>query len=62
MRKDQIHILDYKPNITNDKAIWMQLILYSFALSKRTNLPLNNITCAYFNENGYYQFTPILLQ
>lgn len=54
VRSNRIHILDYKPdqegNVTN------QLQLYAKCLKKRTGIP--NITCAYFDENGYSQFIP----
>jgi transposase-like protein len=56
VRGNRIHILDYKPekggNVEN------QLALYAKCLKKRTGLP--NITCAYFDENAYFQFTPVL--
>jgi ATP-dependent exoDNAse (exonuclease V) beta subunit len=56
VRGNRIHILDYKPekggNVEN------QLVLYAKCLKKRTGLP--NITCAYFDENGYFQFNPII--
>lgn len=58
VRRNKIHILDYKPDITYDKITQIQLLLYAFLLNKRTNIPLSSINCAYFNENYYYQFTP----
>ena len=58
MRRNKIHILDYKPEMATDKTAHIQLLLYAFALSKRTNIPLTNINCAYFNEDRYYQFAP----
>ena len=57
MRRKKIHILDYKPDMTYDKFTQIQLQLYAYLLSKRANIPLTNINCAYFNENYYYQFT-----
>jgi transposase-like protein len=55
VRSNRIHILDYKPdkegNVTN------QLMLYAKCLKKRTGL--SNITCAYFDENGYFQLATI---
>jgi transposase-like protein len=56
VRSNKIHILDYKPDESGN--VINQLQLYAKCLKKRTNLP--NITCAYFDEYGYYQFTPIL--
>ncbi len=56
VRGNRIHILDYKPdregNVTN------QLQLYAKCIRKRTGL--SDITCAYFDENAYYQFLPNL--
>jgi transposase-like protein len=56
VRGNRIHILDYKPekggNVEN------QLHLYARCLKKRTGL--SNITCAYFDKNGYSQFTPAI--
>ena len=55
-RFTKIHILDYKPDaIRNDKSTIDQLLLYSLALYKRTNIPLRKITSAYFDENNYFQ-------
>ena len=55
VRGNRVHILDYKPEKGENAAA--QLNLYARCLKKRTGL--SNITCAYFDENGYYQFTPI---
>jgi len=56
VRGNRIHILDYKPekggNVEN------QLALYAKCLKKRTGL--SNLTCAYFDENAYFQFPPNL--
>ncbi len=54
VRGNRIHILDYKPDESGN--VINQLQLYAKCLKKRTGFP--NITCAYFDENGYYQFTP----
>ena len=54
VRSNRIHILDYKPDQSGN--VVNQLTLYAKCLKKRTGIP--NITCAYFDENGYYQFTP----
>jgi transposase-like protein len=58
VRGKKIRILDYKPEAKNDKQTEIQLTLYAMALKSRVRTPLSNITCAYFNEDGYYQFTP----
>ena len=61
VRSNRIHILDYKPEAESDKRAPQQLTLYALALGKRTQIPLKSITCAYFDENGYFQFTPTYL-
>jgi transposase-like protein len=53
VRGNRIHILDYKPDESGN--VINQLSLYAKCLKKRTGIP--NITCAYFDENGYFQFT-----
>jgi transposase-like protein len=55
VRSNRIHIMDYKPDQSGN--VINQLQLYAKCLKKRTRL--SNITCAYFDENGYFQFTPI---
>jgi transposase-like protein len=56
VRSNRIHIMDYKPDSSGN--VINQLQLYAKCLKKRTGL--SNITCAYFDENGYFQFTPVL--
>ena len=58
VRRDRIHILDYKPGARSETKAAQQLFLYALALSKRTKIPNKNMTCAYFDENIYFQFTP----
>jgi transposase-like protein len=59
VRGKKIRILDYKPDAISERQTEKQLTLYAIALGKRTEIPLSRITCAYFDENGYYQFNPI---
>jgi ATP-dependent exoDNAse (exonuclease V) beta subunit len=54
VRSNRIHIMDYKPEKSGN--VINQLQLYAKCLKKRTGL--SNITCAYFDENGYSQFQP----
>ena len=54
VRSNRIHIMDYKPDQSGN--VINQLQLYAKCLKKRTGL--SKITCAYFDENGYYQFNP----
>jgi ATP-dependent exoDNAse (exonuclease V) beta subunit len=56
VRSNRIHIIDYKPDQSGN--VVNQLSLYAKCLKRRTRL--SNITCAYFDENGYFQFNPIL--
>jgi len=59
-RFTKIHILDYKPDAKkSDKTSAEQLFLYALALSKRSGIPLRKIACAYFDENNYFQLSPI---
>jgi predicted RNA-binding Zn-ribbon protein involved in translation (DUF1610 family) len=60
VRRNRIHILDYKPDAQSDKLAQEQLTLYTLALGKRTRIPPKKMACAYFDENGYFQFTRIL--
>jgi ATP-dependent exoDNAse (exonuclease V) beta subunit len=60
VRNNRIQVLDYKPDAEHDKKAPQQLNLYALALSKRAQIPLKSINCAYFDENGYFQFIPIL--
>jgi transposase-like protein len=55
-RSNKVHIMDYKPDKSGN--VINQLQLYAKCLKKRTGL--SNITCAYFDENEYFQFNPIL--
>jgi hypothetical protein len=56
VRSNRIHIMDYKPDQSGN--VVNQLQLYAKCLKKQTRL--SNITCAYFDESVYYQFTPVL--
>jgi hypothetical protein len=52
--------MDYKPDAQSDKSAQEQLTLYALALGKRTRIPPKKISCAYFDENGYFQFIPTI--
>jgi ATP-dependent exoDNAse (exonuclease V) beta subunit len=58
VRGGKIHILDYKPDARKERGTIAQLSSYALALSFRTRTPLENIRCAYFDEDGYYEFSP----
>ena len=52
-----VYVLDYKPNASKADAV-SQLFVYAVALSIRTGIWLRNFKCAWFDENGYYEFAP----
>jgi hypothetical protein len=54
VRSNRIHIMDYKPDQSGN--VINQLQLYAKCLKKRTKL--SYFTCAYFDKNRYYQFSP----
>lgn len=58
IRNGQAHIMDYKPNAAKERPI-EQLVWYALALSRLTGLRLFEFTCAWFDENDYYQFFPL---
>lgn len=58
IRNGQIHILDYKPKASKEKPI-EQLTWYALALSRLTGMRLFKFTCAWFDENDYYEFYPL---
>ena len=58
IRNGAVHILDYKPNAVKEKPI-SQLMVYALALSRRTGLRLYDFTCAWFDEDRYYEFYPL---
>jgi hypothetical protein len=58
IRNGSVHILDYKPNATHEKPI-EQLMFYALALSRRTGLRLFDFTCAWFDEQHYFEFYPL---
>lgn len=58
IRGGKIHILDYKPGAKKDKPI-EQLMVYALALARRTGLRLMDFTCAWFDDEHYYEFEPL---
>lgn len=55
---DKIWIWDYKPNAQQEKFASTQVFFYALMLSKRTNIPLDNFRCGYFDERNTYAFNP----
>lgn len=58
LRNRKLHILDYKPGANREKPI-AQLMVYALALSRRTGVRLFDITCAWFDEEHYFEFYPL---
>jgi ATP-dependent exoDNAse (exonuclease V) beta subunit len=58
IRNNQIHILDYKPEADKAKPM-QQLTFYALALSSRLRLPVKQFKCAWFDENNYYEYSPL---
>lgn len=58
VRNGAIHILDYKPDAPTNKPI-QQLTIYALALSRLTGLRLFDFKCAWFNQDGYFEFFPL---
>ncbi|MBS3162655.1 PD-(D/E)XK nuclease family protein [Candidatus Woesearchaeota archaeon] len=55
---DKIWIWDYKPNAHKEKHASTQTFFYAYMLSKRTQIPLENFRCGYFDSNNTYVFNP----
>ena len=60
IRSNKIYVLDFKPNALreNEQSVASQLFWYASGLSFRTSIPLENFTCAWFDEYNYYEFSP----
>ncbi len=54
----KIWIWDYKPNAHREKYAATQTYFYALMLSKRTNIPLENFMCGYFDDKNTYVFEP----
>jgi PD-(D/E)XK nuclease superfamily protein len=59
IRDGYLQILDYKPDARKEKHAHVQLTIYALALARRTNLPLKNLKCAWFDEKDYFEFFPL---
>lgn len=58
IRNGTVHILDYKPDAPTNKPM-QQLTIYALALSRLTGLRLYDFKCAWFNQDGYFEFYPL---
>jgi len=56
IRYDDLHILDYKPNLNKPERHASQLKLYKKAIQERTSIPEDKIHTAVFNRHNYYEF------
>lgn len=57
---DKIWIWDFKPKAHKEKYADMQVLMYATILSHRTNIPLDEFRCGYFDENTSYVFKPTI--
>ncbi len=56
IRGDRVWILDYKPNARyNVQAYLTQVFLYGVCLSRRTEIPMEQIGLAYFDDRDYFE-------
>jgi len=60
IRNGMVHILDYKPSARKVRPV-EQLTLYALALSRLTTLRLYHFKCAWFDEEDYFEFSPLLV-
>jgi hypothetical protein len=58
LENNKIWIWDYKPKAQNEDFASTQVYFYALMLSKRTNIPLEEFRCGYFDENYAYMFEP----
>ena len=56
----KIWIWDYKPNAFSEKFASTQTFFYALMLSRRTEIPLENFRCGYFDEDYAFIFKPEL--
>lgn len=54
----KIWIWDFKPGADKEKYAATQVFFYAYMLSKRTQIPLENFRCGYFDERSAFIFDP----
>jgi len=59
VRNNLVYIVDYKPSASKEKDAVNQLYHYASALSYRAKIPLDKIRCAWFDEDSYYEYSPV---
>lgn len=55
---DKIWIWDFKPKAAKEKYADMQVLMYALILSHRTQIPLEEFRCGYFDQHTSYVFEP----
>lgn len=58
IENNKIWVWDYKPNAHREKYATTQTYFYALMLSKRSNIPLENFMCGYFDDKNTYTFDP----
>jgi hypothetical protein len=59
VRSGYVRILDYKLEAKAEKHVVTQLTIYALAFSRRTGIPVKFFSCAWFDENDYFEFFPL---
>jgi hypothetical protein len=55
---DKIWIWDFKPKAAKEKYADMQVLMYALILSHRTQIPLEEFRCGYFDQHTSFVFEP----
>ena len=60
IRQGLVYVLDYKPGAEKENVnkVVSQLYWYATGLAFRTGIRLRAFRCAWFDENGYFEFDP----
>lgn len=58
----KIWVWDFKPKAKDEKYAATQVYFYALMLSKRTNIPLSEFNCGYFDQDYAFIFKPQKLE
>lgn len=58
IENNKIWIWDYKPNAESEKYAATQTYFYALMLSKRTDIPIENFMCGWFDTANAFVFRP----
>lgn len=58
IENNKVWVWDYKPNAHTEKKAHHQVILYTLMIHLRTNIPLDNLRCGYFDDKKAYSISP----